>query len=103
VRARRASIEEVQQATEEGRPALTTINGKNVNELWARGLHTLKTFGIESDSRAGRVLVMQTPVTSVYRNPCERVLMDPLRDANPFFHLMESLWMLAGRVMTPNS
>jgi thymidylate synthase len=27
----------------------------------------------------------------------ERVLMEPQRDANPFFHLMEAVWMLAGR------
>jgi hypothetical protein len=31
------------------------------------------------------------------RKPMNRVLFSPLRDANPFFHLMESLWMLAGR------
>ena len=29
--------------------------------------------------------------------PCERVLLYPERNANPFFHLYESLWMLAGR------
>ncbi len=34
---------------------------------------------------------------SVYKRPHERVLFDEVRDANPFFHLMESIWMLAGR------
>jgi thymidylate synthase len=29
--------------------------------------------------------------------PTERVIFWPKRDANPFFHLYESLWMLAGR------
>jgi thymidylate synthase len=33
----------------------------------------------------------------VYEQPLERVLFDPVRDANPFFHLMEALWMLGGR------
>src|SRR5690606_1699783 len=28
--------------------------------------------------------------------PEQRVLINPLRDANPFFHLAESMWMLAG-------
>jgi thymidylate synthase len=37
------------------------------------------------------------PVTTMYVRPQERVLFDPVRDANPFFHLFESLWMLAGR------
>lgn len=38
-----------------------------------------------------------TPVATVYSRPTERVLFCPDRDANPFFHLMESLWILAGR------
>lgn len=37
------------------------------------------------------------PVTTIYRRPWRRVLFCDMRDANPFFHLMESLWMLAGR------
>jgi thymidylate synthase len=36
-------------------------------------------------------------VTTVYERPQERVLFSAIRDANPFLHLMESLWMLAGR------
>jgi thymidylate synthase len=43
------------------------------------------------------VLVAPWPVTIVYREPQERVLFHPARDANPVFHLMEALWMLAGR------
>lgn len=37
------------------------------------------------------------PVATVYERPHERVLFNTDRDANPFFHLMESLWILAGR------
>jgi len=40
---------------------------------------------------------MPCPVTTMYTKPRERVLLWPLRDANPFFHLFESLWMLGGR------
>lgn len=53
--------------------------------------------GNASGSRAGDVAVAPTPVTTVYEKPKERVLFFPERDANPFFHLMEALWMLAGR------
>ncbi len=37
------------------------------------------------------------PVATTYECACERVLFHPLRDANPFFHFFESLWILAGR------
>jgi thymidylate synthase len=43
------------------------------------------------------VLVLDQPVMTVTANPTQRVLRSPTRDANPFFHLFESIWMLAGR------
>lgn len=70
---------------------------RNVNEAISRGIHHLIVKGIKEESRNGTVLVAPTPVMTIYEKPCERVLFSPLRDANPFFHLMESLWMLAGR------
>lgn len=48
-------------------------------------------------SRNVEVMQITEPVTVTYHNPTERVLFSPARDANPFFHLYESLWMLAGR------
>jgi hypothetical protein len=36
------------------------------------------------------------PVCTVYANPLERVMFHPLRDANPFFHFFEALWILSG-------
>lgn len=50
-----------------------------------------------SPSRNGEVLRAVGPVGITYRRPCERVLFNRARDANPFFHLYESLWMLGGR------
>lgn len=50
----------------------------------------------EEDSRNGPVLMFNEPVTITYARPLERVLFDKARDANPFFHLFESIWMLAG-------
>jgi hypothetical protein len=48
-------------------------------------------------SRNGPVLRLPQPLETVYRNPRQRVLFNKARDANPFFHLFEALWMLAGR------
>lgn len=61
------------------------------------GLNHLKTWGQEEPSRNGTVLVSPCPVTTVYSTPRARVSFDPVRDANPFFHLAEAMWMLAGR------
>jgi thymidylate synthase len=46
---------------------------------------------------SGHVLTIEEPVTITYSHPRERVLFNAARDANPFFHLYEALWMLAGR------
>jgi thymidylate synthase len=73
------------------------LQGRNVNTLWARAVPLIMTIGKPQGSRAGDVLVAPHPVMSVTSIPTERVLFDPARDANPFFHLFESLWMLAGR------
>lgn len=73
------------------------IHARNVNEAYVKGISLLRAEGVREQSRAGEVLVVPYPVTTVYENPRERVLFDPGRDANPFFHLFESLWMLSGQ------
>jgi len=73
------------------------IYATNVNQALSEGLRYLLVAGVEETSRNGLVLVSPEPVMTIYKHPCERVLFSPIRDANPFFHLMESLWMLAGR------
>ena len=70
---------------------------RNVNEALPKMLQHLEKKGERNSSRAGEVIVAPTPVTTVYRKPMERVLFSSIRDANPFFHLIEALWMLAGR------
>lgn len=57
----------------------------------------LYRHGKRKDSRNGAVLKHPTPVTTVLTHPCERVVFHPWRDANPFFHIVEAAWMLAGR------
>lgn len=73
------------------------IAAVGVNEAFARGLDHLNVEGIPGNSRNGKVLVSPGPVITATQNPMQRVLFGPLRDANPFFHLFESLWMLSGR------
>ncbi len=76
---------------------MRVINARGVNEAYTVGLNYLLSDGVRSSSRVGDVLVAPVPVTTVYQRPCERVLFNARRDANPFFHFMEGLWMLAGR------
>lgn len=53
--------------------------------------------GIEESSRNGPVLTVPHPVTICYTHPQENVNFCRVRDANPFFHFMEMLWMLEAR------
>jgi|TARA_R110000851_G_scaffold321714_2_gene487284 thymidylate synthase len=75
---------------------MQVIQSKNVNDALRKGLDLLEIDGDYRDSRAGRVLEASTPVTTTFQNPNERVLFSPERDAHPFFHFIESLWMLSG-------
>ena len=73
------------------------INAENVNDALDQGLRLMKAEGVAVPSRNGMTLELPAPVTTAYKNPAQRVLVSSARDANPFFHLMESLWILAGR------
>ena len=72
------------------------IFARNVSEALYLGIQALEAEGIEVNTRNGPALEFPTPVCTTYTHSRERVLFYPERDANPFFHLMESLWMLAG-------
>lgn len=74
-----------------------TITVRNVHEALPEGVRTIQMYGERRDSRNGPVLVMPGPVTTLYERPVERVLFWSERDANPFFHFAECLWMMAGR------
>ena len=73
------------------------INAEDVNDAMDQGLRLMAAEGVAVPSRNGMTLELPAPVTTVYKNPAQRVLVSSARDANPFFHLMESLWILAGR------
>jgi len=70
---------------------------RNVNQAVQEGFWKLKTCGVRESTRNGDVIAIPEPFMTTYERPCERVLFWSERDANPIFHLMESLWMLAGR------
>ena len=75
---------------------MRVVTVRNVSQAWARLSDTLRGSELQ-DTSAGPAWVVDTPVVTVYERPTERVLFCPARNANPFFHLMEALWMLAGR------
>lgn len=69
----------------------------NVPRAYKYILERLKILGVEENSRNGPVLSFDKPVVLTIHNPLERVLSCPVRDANPFFHVLEFVWMMAGR------
>lgn len=75
------------------------IHVRNVNHALPLAVMYLKdeTWARSIGSRVAPTLEIRGPVMTCYDNPLERVLFEPKRDANPFFHLFESLWILAGR------
>jgi len=73
-----------------------TVRGRNVNEVFAVARIELHAYAQPDGSRNGGVLRLPGPLFTEVERPRERVLFDAVRDANPFFHLMEGLWMLAG-------
>lgn len=76
---------------------MEVIACRNVNEALVQGYNYLLRTGRREESRVGPVLVAPCPVTTFYERPTERVIFSRIRDANPFFHLTEAIWMLCGR------
>lgn len=73
------------------------IRARNAHQMLPEALYQLRRLGVRRESRNGPVLRIPGPVTLEYERPTERVIFWRERDANPFFHLLESMWMLAGR------
>lgn len=81
---------------------MNVIGCRNVNHALELGINAV-VRGLENghvekcDSRNGPVYRFVYPVTTVYEKPWEKVLFNPARDCNPFFHLIEAMWMLGGK------
>jgi hypothetical protein len=69
---------------------------RNIPEAYAEVIQALRINGVHEPTRNGPVITLQEPLLVTVLNPRERVLFDPVRDANPFFHVMEFVWMMAG-------
>lgn len=72
------------------------INAINVNDALVKGIRLLANQGEQISVRGMNTVELPCPAATVYERPWERVLFDPIRDANPYFHFMESLWILNG-------
>ena len=77
---------------------MRVIKANNINDAFVKGVDLFKgqTNFRRQKSRNGDTLECVDPVTTVYKKPWERVLLEETRDANPFFHLVEAIWMMAG-------
>lgn len=78
------------------------IVARNVNDALVRGIDFFSAPPStgkyrEVSPRGMRTLEADGPVITEYLDPMRRVLFSETRDANPFFHLFEALWILAGR------
>jgi thymidylate synthase len=69
----------------------------NVCQALSQGIQYLTMNGKVEETRGGEALVAPEPVVTVTLQPRQRVLLNSVRDANPFFHLYEAVWMLGGR------
>ena len=70
---------------------------RNANDLFSEGLWKLKTLGVKESSRNGAVIRIQEPVIITVERPQERVLFFGKRDPAHIFHLLEAVWICAGR------
>lgn len=76
------------------------IRVRNVNSAFKvlkRSVAEDDGLWLETAPRGTPTLEYYEPVLTHYASPEERVLFDPVRDANPFFHFFEALWILDGR------
>lgn len=79
---------------------MKSIEVDNVNQAFVESVKLMLNDNNwrEIAPREGKVTrEYLSPVCITYSKPWRRVLFCDTRDANPFFHLMEALWMMAGR------
>lgn len=90
------------------------IQARNVNDAFAKAITmmrqdltdvhrpeggTMRGANLRRRQPLGKAVTVEHvgPVITEYEAPLERVLFSGVRDVNPYFHLMETLWILAGR------
>jgi thymidylate synthase len=73
------------------------ISAVNVRDALPKAIKYLLTYGHKEKTRLDDAWVAPGPVCVHYHDPKQHVLVNKIRDANPFFHIMEAMWMLTGR------
>lgn len=77
--------------------SITTISQLGcAQDLLYEACHQLRERGVRQGSRNGAVIRLPGPAVIAYQQPMHMVVTDRDRDANPFFHLFEAMWMLSG-------
>lgn len=84
----------IQQSTPS---AMKTIVASNVNIAYTQGIRHILNSSTVVHTRNGMALRCESALTTHYIYPNQRMLFSAARNANPFFHLFEALWMLGGR------
>lgn len=73
----------------------------DINEALPRALPLLAANGVShtaaSVANARETIEWPGLFVTEYWRPQRNCLFDPVRDANPFFHFLEALWIIAGR------
>jgi thymidylate synthase len=75
---------------------MNSIYANNIPQAYTEAIIKLRIWGEEQESRNGPVITSLAPVYLEIQNPKQRVLFDSVRNCNPFFHVMEFVWMMAG-------
>lgn len=70
------------------------LRATNTNQLQQSAYRALIRNGVTEQSRNGDVLRIPEPVLFELTHPWQRVSSCPIRNANPFFHLMEAMAMI---------
>lgn len=73
------------------------IDAHDAPTAYHESLYLVKVAGALDHTRNGGAIALQAPFVLSIRHPEYRVIRCPVRNANPFFHVMETVWMLAGQ------
>lgn len=76
---------------------MKVFTSNNPNVTLKDIVRDITEFGKPANSRNGMTISYDEPVCIRHVNPAHRVIWLKSRNANPFFHLFEFVWMLAGR------
>lgn len=73
------------------------IRAQHINDLQHQFYRTMSIHGVREQTRNGEVLRLPEPVTVILEKPWLCASLCRKRDANPFFHMAEALYMLANK------